>query len=136
MVAANHEWTDAAPHFFASLFALPVQVPMAVAAAMDAAAKLPTTSNANCHAVPPLTLLAARLKLGRRLEARHRLLIVGQLVIRRGGPAVPAGEVRLDLDTPVAVDETVIPLHPPLPLVGVSIVMERGCQQNDSLVRG
>ena len=36
----------------------------------------------------------------------------------------------------LAVDETVILLHPPLPLVGVSIVMERRCQQNDSLVRG
>ena len=36
----------------------------------------------------------------------------------------------------LAVDETVILLHPPLPLAGVSIVMERGCQQNDSLVRG
>ena len=35
-----------------------------------------------------------------------------------------------------AVDETVILLHPPLPLVGVSIVMERERQQNDSLVNG
>ena len=31
---------------------------------------------------------------------------------------------------------TVILLYPPLPLAGVSIVMERGCQQNDSLVNG
>ena len=31
---------------------------------------------------------------------------------------------------------TVILLHPPLPLVGVSIVMERERQQNDSLVNG
>ena len=38
---------------------------------------------------------------------------------------------------PVAVGESsVILLHPPLPLVGVSIEMERGCQQNDSLVNG
>ena len=36
----------------------------------------------------------------------------------------------------IAVDETVILLHPPLPLVGVSIVMERERQQNDSLVHG
>ena len=36
----------------------------------------------------------------------------------------------------VAVDETVILLHPPLPLAGVSIVVERGRQQNDSLVNG
>ena len=34
----------------------------------------------------------------------------------------------------LAPDETVILLHPPLPLVGVSIVMERERQQNDSLV--
>ena len=36
----------------------------------------------------------------------------------------------------LAVDETVILLHPPLPLVGVSIAMEREHQQNDSLVNG
>ena len=36
----------------------------------------------------------------------------------------------------LAVDETVILLHPLLPLVGVSTVMERGCQQNDSLADG
>ena len=36
----------------------------------------------------------------------------------------------------LAVGETVILLHPPLPLVGVSTVMKRERQQNDSLVRG
>ena len=36
----------------------------------------------------------------------------------------------------LAVDETVILMHPPLPLVGVSIVMKRERQQNDSLVNG
>ena len=36
----------------------------------------------------------------------------------------------------LAPDETVILLHPPLSLVGVSIVMERERQQNDSLVNG
>ena len=36
----------------------------------------------------------------------------------------------------VAVGETVILLHPLLPLVGVSIVMERERQQNDSLADG
>ena len=36
----------------------------------------------------------------------------------------------------LAVGETVILLHPPLPLVGVSIVMERERQQNDSLANG
>ena len=37
---------------------------------------------------------------------------------------------------PVAVGETFILLRPPLPLVGVSTPMERGCQQNDSLADG
>ena len=46
--------------------------------------------------------------------------------------ASPAGRLPAGL----AVDETVILLHPRLPLVGVSIVMERGCHQNDSLVNG
>ena len=36
----------------------------------------------------------------------------------------------------LAPDETVILLHPPLPLVGESIVMKRERQQNDSLVNG
>ena len=36
----------------------------------------------------------------------------------------------------LAVGGTVILLHPSLPLVGVSIVVERERQQNDSLVRG
>ena len=33
----------------------------------------------------------------------------------------------------IAIGETVILLHSPLPLVGVSIEMVRECQQNDSL---
>ena len=41
-----------------------------------------------------------------------------------------------DLRAGPAIDETVNLLHPPLPLVGVSIVMERERQQNDSLVNG
>ena len=36
----------------------------------------------------------------------------------------------------IAVDETVILLHPPLPLVGVSTVMERERQYTDSLADG
>ena len=36
----------------------------------------------------------------------------------------------------VAVGETVILLHPPLPLLGFSTGMERGCQQTDSLADG
>ena len=35
-----------------------------------------------------------------------------------------------------AIDKTAILLHPPLPLVGVSIRMARGCQWDDSLVDG
>ena len=37
---------------------------------------------------------------------------------------------------PSAVDETVILLHPPLPLACASTAMERERQHNDSLVRG
>ena len=36
----------------------------------------------------------------------------------------------------MAVCETVILLHPPLPLVGISIGIKRGCHQNDSLANG
>ena len=36
----------------------------------------------------------------------------------------------------LAVGETVILLHRPLSLVGVSMWVERGCQQNDSLANG
>ena len=36
----------------------------------------------------------------------------------------------------LAVGETVILLHPPLPLVGEAMLMERGCQQSDSLADG
>ena len=34
----------------------------------------------------------------------------------------------------LAPDETVILRHPPLPLVGVSMVMEKGCQQNECYI--
>ena len=43
------------------------------------------------------------------------------------GPGIAAG-TKLDLPVMIAVGETVILLHPPLLLVGVSIRMERGCQ--------
>ena len=42
----------------------------------------------------------------------------------------PAPEAGGSITVTLAVGETVILLHPPLPLVGVSIAMERGCQQN------
>ena len=53
------------------------------------------------------------------------------------GPGEP-GALRSDFSTDptCAVDETVILLRPPLPLVGVSMQMERGCQHNDSLADG
>ena len=41
-----------------------------------------------------------------------------------------------DLQAARAVGETAMLLHPPLPLVGVSIAMERERQQNDSLANG
>ena len=50
----------------------------------------------------------------------------GLLVVVRGVRAAVRG-------AHLAVDETVILLHPPLPLVGVSIAMERERQQNDGL---
>ena len=43
----------------------------------------------------------------------------------KGLPNLVGGAVFL------AVGETVILLHPPLPVAGVSIGMERECQQND-----
>ena len=49
-----------------------------------------------------------------------------------GGRALRAAHVRVRN----LADETVILLHPPLPLVGVSIVMERDRQQNDRLADG
>ena len=49
------------------------------------------------------------------------------------GPRVPQSASRTGS---LAVGETVILLHPPLPPVGVSIGMERGRQQNHSLVNG
>ena len=52
--------------------------------------------------------------------------------LRRPAGAAARGDRRADL----AVGETVILLHPPLPLVGVSIAMERERQQNDSLADG
>ena len=45
-------------------------------------------------------------------------------------------ETRLKERVDLAVGETVILLHPPLPLEGVSMWMEKGCQQNDSLADG
>ena len=56
--------------------------------------------------------------------ARRRVAAVKQ------GP--PTGKMRVRLP----VGETVILLHPTLPSVRVSIWMERGCQQNDSLADG
>ena len=52
-------------------------------------------------------------------------------LVRIHGAAVDAGTGPL-IDVDVIVDETVILLHHPLPLVGVSIVMERELRQNDT----
>ena len=48
---------------------------------------------------------------------------------------VKSGSVQL-LVVKLAVGETAILPHPPLPLVGLSIWMERGCQQNDRSLAG
>ena len=62
---------------------------------------------------------------GRRWEARRWGLVVCDESQQLRSPRVR-----------VAVGETVILLHPPLHFSGVSIRMERGCQQNDSLANG
>ena len=60
---------------------------------------------------------------------RHRLDDFDQVLRQRLDTADPS---RPDL----AIDETVILLQPRLPLVGVSTLMKREIQQNDSLVNG
>ena len=57
--------------------------------------------------------------------------VAGWRILR--SPAVRAESSR---PAGLAVGETVILLHPPLPFVGVSIVIEKECQQNDSLANG
>ena len=66
------------------------------------------------------------------------VLLTGPLHPSAGRIEVLHDVGRLDVEdlNHLAVDETVILLHPPLPLVGVSVVMERERQQNDSLVNG
>ena len=51
-------------------------------------------------------------------------------------PKSSDGQRAYQLQAEIAVGETVILLHPPLPLVGVSIAMKRERQQNDSLADG
>ena len=48
-------------------------------------------------------------------------------------PGHRRGVVHQQLRGRLAVGETVIWWHPPVPLVGVSIWINRGCRQNDSL---
>ena len=76
-----------------------------------------------------------------RVSAHHALVesggagvgrVVGQA--ERVGLVLDRGQLgQLGL---VVGESSVILLHPPLPLVGVSIVMMRECQQNDSLADG
>ena len=54
--------------------------------------------------------------------------------LHRAGP--PATRARVVAAAGVAVGETVMLLRLPLPVAGVSIEMERGRQQNDSLADG
>ena len=48
----------------------------------------------------------------------------------------PASMLSTGMMISLAVGETVIPPHLPLPLAVFSIGMERGCQQNDRLADG
>ena len=65
----------------------------------------------------------------RRNHLRHEL---GQ----RAVAGASSGQGWIREGTALASEETVILLTSPLPLAGVSIRMERGCQQNGSLIRG
>ena len=82
----------------------------------------------------PITHFDAIMKRKRGDEALIRLTVppkrIGKMAVERVRHIAPCL-----VGVQVAIDETVILLHPPLPLVGVSIVMERECQQNDSLVK-
>ena len=51
-------------------------------------------------------------------------------------PTAKAKAIHPLLNVDDLVGETAILLHPPLPLVGVSTVMERERRQNDSLANG
>ena len=53
-----------------------------------------------------------------------------------GGGGGRANAVALTQRVHIALGETVILLHHPLPLLGVSIGIKRGCHQNDSLADG
>ena len=76
--------------------------------------------------------------------AVHDVGAEGDDIASRTGRGLQLGELRTQCQREarteaarlVAVGGTVILLHPPLTLVGVSIVMARGCQQNDSLADG
>ena len=48
----------------------------------------------------------------------------------------PSRSISTSIGFTCAVGETVTLPHPPLPAAGVSIGMERGCHQNDSLADG
>ena len=76
---------------------------------------------------PAVADLVPQLAVGRR-----RVQVLGKLGghLLRQPAQLPARRGRL------AVGETVILLHPPLPLAGVSIETMRECQQNDGLADG
>ena len=76
----------------------------------------------------------------RALEPRHRPRPVRRdaviSIIVLPSAAAPQLQREKQFGSGIAVGETVILLHSPLTLVSVSIVMERGRQQNDSLANG
>ena len=90
-----------------------------------------------CHLLKPgrfFSISKARASLVQLIQAflmqRHHLLTQRRIAFSRQvgefAASLAAGAVA------TATDETVIPLHPPLPPAGVPIRMERDCQQNDS----
>ena len=95
---------------------------------------------------PPLPVVGASIRMGRERQQHDnsladgchtglvpRLVMFTDEALRRGGGGLAAALEPLELNPATrATDETVILLHPPLPLVGISIVMERERQQNDS----
>ena len=62
-------------------------------------------------------------------------IIVWDRSERASGSAWSASPITVS-EPPSRRREAVIPLHPPLRLVGFSIVAQRGCQRNDSLADG
>ena len=87
------------------------------------------------HAMGDMADIAATVQVKQQL--RLSLSLLGRSSVGVYYLHQPDTRHELDGDAPpVAAGESAILLHPPLPSAGVSIGMERGCQQNDSLAVG